>query len=324
MRCRLGGHARRRDPAGVLRPRIPQRTKLDRIVSQAASKDQESKMRAAASFACNSYAYTLSHDARSCVAHLADLGFREFELMIYPGHLWPPAASAGERAALRRFTEESGLRIVSLNMPNIDINIAGASAEMRRYSLDLLSGVLALAGDLGVAGVVIGPGKANPLFPAPRRHLIDHFYAALDALVPLARKVGTQVWVENMPFAFLPSMNEVMDELERYGNDHIGVVYDVANGHFIHEALAEALRRCRTRLKLVHLSDIGQHTYRHDPVGMGTVPFDAVPAVLKEIGYSRLPVLEIISQQPDRDILSSLDKLAALGYARAVAQDRSK
>jgi sugar phosphate isomerase/epimerase len=123
-------------------------------------------MSAAASFACNTYAYTLSHDAKSCLAHLANHGFREFELMIYPGHLWPAAATAGDTAALRRFVEQSGLRIVSLNMPNIDVNIAGASSEMRRYSLDLLSGVVTLAGELGVAGVVIGPGKANPLFPA--------------------------------------------------------------------------------------------------------------------------------------------------------------
>jgi len=264
---------------------------------------------------------TLSHDAKSCLAHLAGHGFREFELMIYPGHLWPAATTAGETAALRRFVEESGLHIVSLNMPNIDVNIAGASPEMRRYSLDLLSGIVTLAGELGVAGVVIGPGKANPLFPAPRQRLIDHFYAALDVLVPLAQKVGTGVWVENMPFAFLPQISEVMEELERYGSDEIGVVYDVANGHFIHETVAEALRRCRTRLKLVHLSDTGQHTYRHDPVGMGTVPFAAIPAVLEEIGYKHPPVLEIISLQPDRDIFLSVEKLTALGYGRSPARN---
>jgi sugar phosphate isomerase/epimerase len=278
-------------------------------------------MSATASFACNTYSYTLSHDAKSCLAHLADHGFREFELMIYPGHFWPAAATAGETAALRRFAEQSGLRIVSLNMPNIDVNIAGASSEMRRYSLDLLSGVVTLAGELGVAGVVIGPGKANPLFPAPRQRLIEHFYAALDVLVPLARKVGTDVWVENMPFAFLPEINEVTEALERYGNDEIGVVYDVANGHFIQEMPAEALRRCRTRLKLVHLSDTGHDTYRHDPVGMGTVPFDVIPAVLEEIGWRHSPVLEIISQQPDRDILLSVEKLTALGYGRSPARN---
>ena len=183
------------------------------------------------------------------------------------------------------------------------------------------SSIVTLAGELGVAGVVIGPGKANPLFPAPRQRLVEHFFAALDVLAPLARKAGTAVWVENMPFEFLPEISEVMEELERSGSDEIGVVYDISNGHFVHETVAEALRRSRTRLKLVHLSDTNQHTYRHDPVGMGTVPFAAIPAVLEEIGHRHPLVLEIISQQPDRDILLSVEKLMALGYGRSPARN---
>jgi hypothetical protein len=50
-------------------------------------------------FACNTYSYTLSHTAESCLAHLADLGFNGFELMMYPGHLWPPEADATQRCA---------------------------------------------------------------------------------------------------------------------------------------------------------------------------------------------------------------------------------
>ena len=121
-----------------------------------------------ASFACNTYSYTISHGAEACLLHLADLGFTDFELMIYPGHLWPPNDETASRAALRRFVQSRSLRIVSLNMPNVDINVAGAAEQMRRYSIDLLKGIVTLAGALGVPGVVIGPGKANPLFPAPR------------------------------------------------------------------------------------------------------------------------------------------------------------
>jgi hypothetical protein len=39
--------------------------------------------------------------------------------------------------------------------------------------------------------------------------------------------------------------------------------------------------------------------------------------VLKEIGYKRLPMLEIISRDGGADILASVDKLVAMGYARA-------
>lgn len=275
--------------------------------------------RNAPAFACNTYAYTISHPAAACLSHLAKLGFSEFELMMYPGHLWPPDATTAERKAIRHLLESHRLSITSLNMPNIDMNIAGAAAEMRRYTLDLLRQIIELAGELGVPGVVIGPGKANPLFPAPRERLVDYLYAALDELCPLAEKAGTALWLENMPFGFIADIDGLMKTLDDYGNDQIGIVFDAANSHFIGEDLGDALRRCRTRLKLVHLSDTNKQVYRHDPIGLGTVPFEELPNALAEVGYRRLPMLEIISRDADRDILSSTDKLAAMGISRAHA-----
>ncbi len=272
--------------------------------------------RNAPSFGCNTYSYTIDYTAEACLSRLADQGFSEFELMMYPGHFWPPDADAAQRASLRRLIASRDLRLVSLNMPNIDMNVAGASAEMRRYTLDLLRQIVELAGELGAAGVVVGPGKANPLFPAPRERLDGYFFAALDELAPIAKKAGTALWVENMPFAFIPDIEGLMQTLDRYGNDDIGIVYDVANGYFIKENLGDALRRCRKRLKLVHLSDTGQQVYRHDPVGAGSVPFHDVPPVLKEIGYTRLPMLEIIAPDAEKGILASTDKLVAMGYGK--------
>jgi sugar phosphate isomerase/epimerase len=271
----------------------------------------------AAFFGCNTYSYTIAYSAEDCLMRLADLGFAELELMMYPGHLWPPETNVAQRAALRRLIAGRDLHVVTLNMPNIDMNVAGASAEVRRYTLDLLRQIVQLAGDLEVPGVVVGPGKANPLFPAPRERLNGYFFAALDELAPLAKKVGTALWVENMPFAFIPDIEGLMQTLDRYGNDDIGIVYDVANGHFTKENLGDALRCCRKRLKLVHLSDTGQQVYRHDPVGAGSVPFAEVPPVLEEIGYKRLPMLEIIAPDVEKGILASADTLAAMGYRRA-------
>jgi sugar phosphate isomerase/epimerase len=270
----------------------------------------------AAAFACNTYSYMLSRTACDTINHLAEQGFSEVELMMYPGHLWPPEATTASRKALRQQAEALGMRIGTLNMPNVDMNIAGASPEMRRYTLKLLEGIVDLAGDLGVPGIVIGPGKANPLFPAPREQLTGYFFAALDALLPRAQKAGTALWVENMPFAFLPGISELMDALDRYGDDTIGIVFDVANSHFVAENIGAALERCRARLKLVHLSDTGQQVYKHDPVGHGTVPFAEIPDALAAVGYNRSAMLEIISHDPDREIRLSTERLNEFGFIR--------
>jgi L-ribulose-5-phosphate 3-epimerase len=268
----------------------------------------------ASMFGCNTYSYMRSYSAETCLARLADLGFQEFELMVHPGHLWPAELSAAQRRTIRRLIESGGLRLTALNMPNIDINVAGAAAEMRSYSLNLLTATVRLAGELGARGVVIGPGKANPLFPADAVELVGYFFAALDRLAPVAEKSGTALWVENMPFAYLPAIGGLMDTLTQYGNDAVRIVYDVANAYFIGEDFADGLRQCRERLALVHLSDTGRQVYRHDPVGLGSVPFAQVPRALAAVGYHARPMLEIISRDPDRDIVASARKLALLGF----------
>ena len=270
-------------------------------------------------FGCNTYSYMRSHSAEACLARLADFGFQEFELMVHPGHLWPAELTAAQRSALRRMMQQRGLQLTALNMPNIDINVAGAAAEMRAYSLNLVSDTVRLAGELGSRGVVIGPGKANPLFPAPAAELIGRFFAALDRLAPVAAASGTALWVENMPFAFLPAIGQLMDALKHYGNDALRIVYDIANAHFIGEDFVAGLQQCRARLALVHLSDTGRQIYRHDPVGLGTVPFAEVPRALHAAGYSARPMLEIVSRDPDRDIVASASKLALLDFAHPIA-----
>lgn len=271
----------------------------------------------AESFGCNTYSYIRSEPAHRCVARIADFGFRKFELMVHPGHLWPPGPDAEGLADLRRILSARGLEVVTLNMPNIDINIAAAAPAMRDYSLTMLKGIVRLATEIGARGIVIGPGKANPLFPPDAAELTPHFFAALDVLCPLASAGGTALWVENMPFAYLPGIDALMSALDRYGNDDIGVVYDVANAHFIDGDIRAGLVRCGKRLRLVHLSDTGRQQYRHDAIGQGSVPFRDIPAMLRDVDYRELPMLEIISRNADKDILDSVERLAALGFASA-------
>ena len=123
---------------------------------------------ASSAFAVNTYSYTLSHRVQDCLPALAQRGYSEFELMMYPGHLWPADTDGPARRQLRRTVESSGLRITTLNMPNIDLNIAGAASEMRAYSIANLRGVVELAGDLGAPGVVIGPEPLVNLLPLKR------------------------------------------------------------------------------------------------------------------------------------------------------------
>ena len=236
--------------------------------------------------------------------------------MSIPGHLWPSELDGPARKKLRLHFASVGTRVVALNMPNVDMNLAGLAQETRRYTLDQLISIINLAADLEVPGVIITPGKANPLFPPAKERLTGYFSAALDELCPIAEKAGLGLWVENVPFAFLPRISELVSVLDHYGNRAIGVVWDAANCHYAHEDPAESLRMCAARLKVVHLSDTNRWRYRHDAVGLGTVPFRDLPAVLSEVGYRGPAMLEVISDNPDRDIIESARRLGEMGFPR--------
>jgi L-ribulose-5-phosphate 3-epimerase len=268
---------------------------------------------AAAGFGVNTYSYIFGGSAADIVARLADLGYGGVELMFFPGHLWPAELDASQLRSLCRLCE-ARLRLVAVNMPNVDMNVAAAAEEMRTYTLNLLVQFVRCAGELGAGGIVVGPGKANPLFPMPRDRMISHFYRALDTLAPLAREVGTRLFIENMPFAFLPDAESLMNAVDGYGDDSIRVIYDVANGHFIGEPPTEGLRRVRDRVSLVHFSDTTRQSYKHDAIGCGDVPLAGIPSVMKEIGYSELPMLEVITLNPDADIADSCRRLYQAGF----------
>jgi len=265
----------------------------------------------------NSYAYTLGHAAADFVDKFANRSVGGVELMVYPGHLWPDDMDAHARRDLRERARDQGTPIVTLNMPNADLNVAAPAPGMRAYTIERVGAMVRLAGDLAARGVVIAPGKPNPLLHAPRQQMIDWFHAALDVLLPVARDSGTELWLENVPFSFLPDAASMMAALAAYGSDEVGVVYDIANAFFIDEDLGAGLRAVGERLRLVHVSDTPRARYLHAPVGAGEIDFAAAAAAYAEDARAVPVVLEIISRDPDRDIPASAQRLAAAGWQTA-------
>lgn len=265
-------------------------------------------------FALNTYSYIHRATAAACLRNWAGRGLTLFEVMVYPGHFWPQDLSTADRRAWRRFVDENGLRLCSLNMPNIDLNIAAADPLVRRYSVDHLLRVIALAGEIGAEAVVIGPGKPNPLSPAPEEQLRGWMQAAMDRLVPAAAAAERVLAIENMPFAFLPGAAQIAEAARDYPAATVRLVYDIANAAFVAEPLDQGFRAVRERLHLVHLSDTDRTVYRHGPVGSGSVDFQAAAAAARDAGYTGPSVLEIITEAPDREIAESIGELERMGW----------
>ena len=224
------------------------------------------------------------------------------------------SGSSPKRSPLRA-SARAGLTVETINLPSLDQNLASASTEMRDYTVRLFERLIAIAETIGATGVIVVTGRVNPLIPPARPDLEGWFADAFERVLRAAERTGVHLLLENIPMGVYPRADQLIGFAEHIGSPLVGVCYDIANAHFIGEDTAEGLGQVQPRLGIVHLSDTGRQTWRHDPVGQGSCDFAAFGAKLREIGYSRTSMLEIVSEQPIEGIVASHRKIAQLGWA---------
>lgn len=265
----------------------------------------------------NTYSYIWQRSARETLSHLADRGYRRFELLVNAPHVWPEAIDDAEKRAVAALVSSRDLKIDVLNPPSLDLNLVSPSPQMRDMTLAHYRRVIDLAADWGVDYTLVVPGKTHPLLPAPADLVWGWFEDGITTLDRHAEMRGVRLLLENVPIAFLPSAGSLMAALDRLDAGRIGICYDVANAVFAGEAPEDGIAAVASRLKLVHLSDTGLEKWDHAAIGTGVVPFDRVAGALKRHGLDVPAMLEIISPDGDRDIPASHRAIAPLGWEAA-------
>jgi sugar phosphate isomerase/epimerase len=262
----------------------------------------------------NTMSFMWKTSAREALETLAREGYRCFELMAQRPH-FDPFMDRSEALAFARFLRDAGLTVETINLPSLDQNLASAAPEMREYSVRLFERLVDIAGTIGASAVIVVTGRVNPLIAPARPDLEGWFADAFARVLRAAERAGVHLLLENIPMGVYPRADQLIGFAERIGSPRVGVCYDIANAHFIGEDTAEGLRKVAPRLGIVHLSDTGRQAWRHDPVGEGSCDFAGFGAALREIGYSRTSMLEIVSEQPIPGIVGSHRKIAQWGWA---------
>lgn len=268
-----------------------------------------------AGIAINTYPFAAGFPLEACLQHLADRGYGMFEVMLIPGHYWPSLDDGGrDRRRIAALLRDRGLRITTINQPNLDINLGSAVPEMRAHTCRVVIEAMRLASEWSAAGVIVNPGKANPMLPADGAALRDNFRRSLDDLVPAAQMAGVEILVKNHPLSFLYRAPDLLAFFDAYGWDHVAIGYDVANGVFGREEPEVALKALRSHLRLVYAADTPLETFRHATVGTGDVPFGKAAQALRYLGYAGPTVLEIIDGDPDASLAASVRALTELDW----------
>jgi sugar phosphate isomerase/epimerase len=265
--------------------------------------------------AASTFPFLYSHSGPDALKHLASQGYTNFELMIFPPHLWPSSMAPAEKAALKSWLDGEGLRITSFCYPLLDNNPNSTCPIMRRYTLDRYKEAIDLAAHLACPYVCAIPGPVNSLINPPVPWMREWFVAGMKELVAHARGSGTEVILENVPFTFLPTAKDMLDVANEIDLS-VGINFDVCNSAYIKEDPAAAIRMLGARVKN------GYEVFKHDRLGTGMVQPGPAAAALREIGYGGLTVLEIITDacqpgtDPDGDLAASHDILATHGWEK--------
>lgn len=263
----------------------------------------------------STFSYIYTHSALDSMLHLADLGFRDFELVIIPPHIWPSELDPAMRRDIPRRLSERGLAIRSFCFPLDDNNLNSVLPEVRRTTLDMYAQVIDLAGEWRVPYVLLLPGIAHPFFAPPFEWRLDWLAEAIRELAPRAASAGVQLLIENVPATFLPRSDDLMKAIDYAGEDSIGINLDIANARTAREDPADAIRRVKDRLKLVHLADNDLTRHRKEAIGRGDLDFAPVAEALREIDYRGFSMLEVITRdRPDEGIRESREILAQWGW----------
>ena len=247
--------------------------------------------------AASTFPYLYSKTGLDSLKHLRGLGYDKFELMIFPPHCWPADLGPSERKAYKDWLDGEGAKITSFCYPLIDNNPNSPDRLMRQYTVDRYRETIDFAAELSCPYVVMIPGPYGGLIDPPKEWLDDWFVESAQAVVAHAKGAGVRILLENVPFTHRPSAEDMKALCDRIGD--VGVNFDVCNSLYIKEDAAEAIRMLGDLVENVHISDTPADVFKHDCLGTGIVDPGPTAQALKDIGYDKMTVLEIIADAND-------------------------
>jgi L-ribulose-5-phosphate 3-epimerase len=245
----------------------------------------------------NTFSYLWSSTAIDAIAELVDNGYKTFDVPISSPHCWPDEISSSERSAIKARLSEYGARIRSLNAGGYDINLASPAANMRLKSIEHIKSVIDLAVAWDVPDVVISPGTRRPMISPPLEKVYGWMYESLGDLILLAKQAGTRLLMENTPYCFTPTIQDLAGVVSTVNDEALKIVYDVANAAYIGEDPVAGLLSQHESIALVHISDTGLETWGHDPIGTGVVDFEGLGDAVEATCGVNNAVLEVIREE---------------------------
>ncbi len=190
---------------------------------------------------------------------------------------------------------------------------------VRKKSIALHQGALQRAAWLGCKAMLFVPGAVkipwDPAFgPIPYDKAVEWAREAINALLPVAEATGVDLCIENVWNGLFYSPLEFAQFIDSFNHPRLGIYFDAGNVLGYQQHPPHWITLLGDRIRRVHIKDfkneVGTLAGFCDLLD-GDVPFPEVMTALKEIGYDRTIVAEMMP--PDDSLLartsSAMDKI---------------
>jgi len=261
------------------------------------------------------YTYLWQASLEDAIRRLREIGFRYVEAMATPPHLWPRDTDARRREHLRRLCESLDVELVALNPTFLDLNLASTNPGIRAETVKQLEETIDLAADVGARLIVVACGQRHPLISPGPRELWRIVADGLERCLERCDRRGVSLGLENA-WTVVDRAQQLVQLVRDHAHPRLQIAYDVANAAMV-QSPSDGLRLVAGRLLHVHLSATNRRVWAHDPIGHGVIDFAEIAAILRDIGYEGVSILEVTHpQDSDAALRESAEALEALGWAR--------
>ena len=230
---------------------------------------------------------------------IAGLGFKGVEIMGDRPHLYPPDFGPPDMDAIKKKLGQYNLKVTNLNSFTLfavgDTYLPSwiePEKERRAIRIQHTLDCLQAAAALECSNISVPPG--GPLNNLSRETAMKLFHQGLEAVIPLAEKLGVKILVEPEPDLLLENTPEFKTFIKDVRSEAVGLNFDI--GHFFcaGENPAAAFEELFEWVGHVHLEDIAaDRTHNHLIAGQGVIRFHDVFKTMRHLEYQGDVSLEL-------------------------------
>ncbi len=204
------------------------------------------------------------------------------------------------------WSREYGVKLWSFHLPFGHFNqmdISSCDEELRKSSIEILSGYIAKAASIGIDKFILHP-SGEPIEEADRAARMAAAKQSLKELVEISERAGGVLCVEDLPRTCLGRDSaDIIDLIS--ADSRLKVCFDT--NHLLKEQNLDFISKLGDKIVTLHVSDYDRVNERHWLPGEGVNDWQAMYSALQKVGYNGPWLFEIPLQCPntihrDRDL----------------------